>query len=124
MSDISVNLGTHPPPPLTAARFPDVGAVLADLPTSARPPGAVDVLLVNPRTGHLLKREYGGCAANIAYNLKALGGDPVILAAVGQDAGGLQADATVGTGDEDDPPALVGDLVDGPRHGFSPSTRG
>lgn len=48
MSDISVNLGTHPPPPLTAARFPDVGAVLADLPTSARPPGAVDVLLVNP----------------------------------------------------------------------------
>ncbi len=48
MSDISVNLGTHPPPPLTAARFPDVGAVLSDLPTSARPPGAVDVLLVNP----------------------------------------------------------------------------
>jgi adenosine kinase len=33
-----------------------------------------------------LKREFGGCAANIAYNLKALGGEPVILAAVGQDA--------------------------------------
>ena len=48
MTDLSVNLGTHPPPPLTAARFPDVGAVLSDLPTSARPPGAVDVLLVNP----------------------------------------------------------------------------
>lgn len=48
MTDISVNLGTHPPPPLTAAKFPDVGAVLSDLPTSARPPGSVDVLLVNP----------------------------------------------------------------------------
>jgi len=48
VTDLSVNLGTHPPPPLTAARFPDVGAVLSDLPTSARPPGAVDVLLVNP----------------------------------------------------------------------------
>jgi adenosine kinase len=34
-----------------------------------------------------LKREFGGCAANIAYSLKGLGGDPVVLAAVGQDAG-------------------------------------
>ena len=34
-----------------------------------------------------LKREFGGCAANIAYNLRALGGDPVILATVGRDAG-------------------------------------
>lgn len=33
-----------------------------------------------------LKREYGGCAANIAYNLKGLGGDPVMLATVGRDA--------------------------------------
>ncbi|MFP5406710.1 MAG: carbohydrate kinase family protein, partial [Gammaproteobacteria bacterium] len=32
-----------------------------------------------------MKREYGGCAANIAYSLKALGGEPVILAAVGHD---------------------------------------
>jgi len=32
-----------------------------------------------------LKREYGGCAANIAYNLRGLGGEPVILAAVGHD---------------------------------------
>jgi adenosine kinase len=30
-----------------------------------------------------LKREYGGTAANIAYNLKALGGDPYMLATVG-----------------------------------------
>lgn len=33
-----------------------------------------------------LKKVYGGCAANIAYNLKALGGEPVILATVGHDA--------------------------------------
>lgn len=32
-----------------------------------------------------LKREYGGCAANIAYNLKGLGGEPVMLATVGRD---------------------------------------
>ncbi len=31
-----------------------------------------------------LKREIGGCAANIAYNLRALGGNPVILATVGR----------------------------------------
>ncbi|HWS74903.1 MAG TPA: carbohydrate kinase family protein [Quisquiliibacterium sp.] len=34
-----------------------------------------------------LKREFGGCAANIAYNLKGLGGYPVVLATVGRDAG-------------------------------------
>lgn len=33
-----------------------------------------------------LKREFGGCAANIAYNLRGLGGTPVVLAAIGQDA--------------------------------------
>ena len=32
-----------------------------------------------------MRREYGGCAANIAYNLKMLGGDPMIMATVGQD---------------------------------------
>jgi adenosine kinase len=34
-----------------------------------------------------LRREFGGCAGNIAYNLKLLGGDPLIMAAVGDDAG-------------------------------------
>lgn len=33
-----------------------------------------------------LKREFGGCAANIAYTLGGLGGEPVILAAVGRDS--------------------------------------
>jgi adenosine kinase len=32
-----------------------------------------------------LRREFGGCAGNIAYNLAALGGDPVVVAAVGID---------------------------------------
>ncbi|MSQ21089.1 MAG: carbohydrate kinase family protein [Betaproteobacteria bacterium] len=33
-----------------------------------------------------LRREFGGCAGNIAYNLKLLGGAPVIMATVGDDA--------------------------------------
>jgi adenosine kinase len=33
-----------------------------------------------------MRREFGGCAGNIAYNLKLLGGDPVIMATVGEDA--------------------------------------
>jgi len=33
-----------------------------------------------------MRREFGGCAGNIAYNLKLLGGDPLIMAAVGDDA--------------------------------------
>jgi len=32
-----------------------------------------------------MRREYGGCAGNIAYNLKMLGGDPLIMATVGDD---------------------------------------
>ena len=44
----SPNLGTHRLPPLPAARFPDAGAVMQAAEHGARPPGAVDVLLVNP----------------------------------------------------------------------------
>ena len=32
-----------------------------------------------------LRREFGGCAGNIAYSLKMLGGDPLIMATVGED---------------------------------------
>ncbi|MHB1245685.1 MAG: carbohydrate kinase family protein [Sulfuriferula sp.] len=32
-----------------------------------------------------MRREYGGCAGNIAYNLKLLGGDPLIMATCGDD---------------------------------------
>ncbi len=32
-----------------------------------------------------MRREFGGCAGNIAYNLKMLGGEPLIMATVGDD---------------------------------------
>jgi adenosine kinase len=32
-----------------------------------------------------MRREFGGCAGNIAYNLKLLGGKPIPMATVGQD---------------------------------------
>lgn len=35
-----------------------------------------------------LRREFGGCAGNIAYTHKLLGGEPVVLAAIGNDGGG------------------------------------
>ncbi|RPH59432.1 MAG: carbohydrate kinase family protein [Burkholderiales bacterium] len=41
----------------------------------------LNVAFLAPR----LKREYGGCAANIAYNLHGLGGHPVVLATIGRD---------------------------------------
>jgi adenosine kinase len=33
-----------------------------------------------------MRREFGGCAGNIAYNLGMLGGDPLIMATVGDDS--------------------------------------
>ena len=32
-----------------------------------------------------MRKEFGGCAGNIAYNLKLLGGDPLPMATVGRD---------------------------------------
>ncbi len=32
-----------------------------------------------------MRREWGGCAGNIAYNLRHIGGDPVVMATVGDD---------------------------------------
>ena len=32
-----------------------------------------------------MRREFGGCAGNIAYNLKLLGEDPLVMATVGED---------------------------------------
>jgi adenosine kinase len=32
-----------------------------------------------------MRREFGGCAGNIAYTLKMLGGDPLVMATVGDD---------------------------------------
>ncbi len=38
-----------------------------------------------------LRREFGGCGGNIAYNLKLLGDDPLLVTAVGQDFGPYRA---------------------------------
>jgi len=38
-----------------------------------------------------MKRHNGGCAGNIAYTLKLLGGDPLIMATVGEDFGSYQS---------------------------------
>jgi adenosine kinase len=38
-----------------------------------------------------LRREFGGCAGNIAYTLHALGGEPVVMAALGNDGGDYMA---------------------------------
>lgn len=38
-----------------------------------------------------MRREFGGCAGNIAYNLKLLGGNPLPMATVGQDFASYRA---------------------------------
>ncbi|MGL4648392.1 MAG: B12-binding domain-containing radical SAM protein, partial [Caldilineaceae bacterium] len=48
--DIANNLGTRRIPPLRPSSFPDAGASVQTLTSSSRPPGKVDVLLVNPPT--------------------------------------------------------------------------
>jgi adenosine kinase len=42
------------------------------------------VLSVSFQIGEM-RREWGGCAGNIGYNLKHLGGDPVVMATIGDD---------------------------------------
>jgi adenosine kinase len=42
------------------------------------------VLSVSFTVGEM-RREWGGCAGNIAYNLKHIGGEPVVMATVGDD---------------------------------------
>lgn len=48
--DISNNLGTRRIPSLRPSHFPDAGASVQTLTSSTRPPGSVDVMLVNPPT--------------------------------------------------------------------------
>ncbi|MCB9139499.1 MAG: radical SAM protein [Caldilineaceae bacterium] len=47
---IRANLGSRRIPSLRASTFPDVGAAVKTVTSSTRPPGSVDVLLVNPPT--------------------------------------------------------------------------
>jgi adenosine kinase len=49
-------------------------------------PEQIHILNVACLVPHM-RREFGGCAGNIAYNLKLLQGDPIIMATVGGDAG-------------------------------------
>ena len=49
-------------------------------------PGETHVLSVSFQIGEM-RREWGGCAGNIAYNLKGLGGEPVVMATLGDDGG-------------------------------------
>jgi len=59
-------------------------------------PHQTHVLSVSFQIGEL-RREWGGCAGNIAYNLKALGGEPVVMATVGDD-GSAYADRLAALG--------------------------
>jgi len=52
-----------------------------------------------------MRREWGGCAGNIAYNLKQIGGEPVVMATVGDD--GIEYKERL---------AALGIAVDGVRH--------
>ena len=47
-------------------------------------PEQIDILNVSFLVPNM-RREYGGCAGNIAYNLNLLGGSPLIMATVGDD---------------------------------------
>jgi len=49
-------------------------------------PDEVRVLSVSFQIGEM-RREWGGCAGNIAYSLRGLGGTPVVMATVGDDGG-------------------------------------
>ena len=94
-------------PQPAAANLAALGPATSTLPMSALICGslAYDTIMVFPDQfkNHILpdkvhilnvsflvprmRREFGGCAGNIAYNLKLLGGDPIPMATVGQDFG-------------------------------------
>jgi len=47
-------------------------------------PEQVKVLSVSFQIGEM-RREWGGCAGNIGYNLRGIGGQPVVMATIGDD---------------------------------------
>ena len=53
-------------------------------------PEQTHVLSVSFQIGEM-RREWGGCAGNIAYNLKGLGGQPVVMATLGDDGAEYRA---------------------------------
>ncbi|HEY2906034.1 MAG TPA: carbohydrate kinase family protein [Vicinamibacterales bacterium] len=52
-------------------------------------PEQTHVLSVCFQVGEM-RREWGGCAGNIAYNLRAVGGAAVVMATLGKDGGGYR----------------------------------
>jgi adenosine kinase len=50
-------------------------------------PGETHVLSVAFQIAEM-RREWGGCAGNIGYNLKGLGGEPVVMGTLGDDGSG------------------------------------
>ena len=52
-------------------------------------PDQTRVLSVSFQIGEM-RQEWGGCAGNIAYNLKAIGGEPVVMATIGDDGGAYE----------------------------------
>ena len=67
-------------------------------------PDQAQVLSVSFQIGEM-RREWGGCAGNIAYNLKPIGGEPVVMATIGDD--GVEYRERL---------AALGIAVDGVRH--------
>ncbi len=67
-------------------------------------PDQAQVLSVSFQIGEM-RREWGGCAGNIAYNLAGIGGEPVVMATVGDD--GIEYRERL---------AALGIGVDGVRH--------
>jgi adenosine kinase len=53
-------------------------------------PDQTHMLSVSFQVGEM-RREWGGCAGNIAYNLQAIGGAPAILGTLGEDGDAYQA---------------------------------
>ena len=53
-------------------------------------PEQTHVLSVCFQVGEM-RREWGGCAGNIAYNLRGIGGDPVVMATLGSDGDAYRA---------------------------------
>jgi len=67
-------------------------------------PDQAHVLSVSFQIGEM-RREWGGCAGNIAYNLKQIGCEPVVMATVGDD--GIEYKERL---------AALGIAIDGVRH--------
>jgi adenosine kinase len=96
-------------------------------------PEQTHMLSVSFQIGEM-RREWGGCAGNIAYNLKGLGGDPVVMATLGKDGGdyrerlaglGIAADGVRGVPDMFTAQAfIITDLDDNQITAFHPGAMG